>query len=220
MNSTKKGPSKELVEKIKSAREPSTGLMERLGLGKILNVDITDDRIQSNIPALREAVGYWKAYPDKFIEFLAGENSKFKFYSYQRIMLRAALRHKYVFMTFPRAYSKSFISVMSLMVKAMLYPGLTQFTAANGKAQAADILGEKVKEICELIPAFKKEIDWKESKFASDYTKIVFYNNSIIDVVAAQQSTRGKRRQAGLFEEVRNCLNTSFLRCCAGFNLI
>ena len=50
------------------------------------------------------------------------------------------------------------MSVMALMTKAILYPKADLFTAAGGKEQSAQILSEKVQLICNLIPAFEKEI--------------------------------------------------------------
>ena len=67
-------------------------------------------------------------------------------------------RYKYVFATFVRAWSKSFMSVMALMLKAILYPNAKLFTVAGGKSQSASILSAKVLEICKLIPAIADEI--------------------------------------------------------------
>ena len=50
------------------------------------------------------------------------------------------------------------MSVMALMLKAILYPGAKIFTVAGGKQQSAEILSDKVREICKLIPAIEKEI--------------------------------------------------------------
>ena len=58
------------------------------------------------------------------------------------------------------AYSKSFLSVMALMIRCILYPGAHLFVTSGGKEQGASILHDKVQEICELIPSLKKEIDW------------------------------------------------------------
>lgn len=57
---------------------------------------------------------------------------------------------------------------------------------------------EKVQEICNLIPAFKKEIDWTRGKTleGKDYAKYVFKNESYFDNIAARESSRGKRRHA------------------------
>jgi hypothetical protein len=62
------------------------------------------------------------------------------------------------------AYSKSFLSVLTLMIRAILYPGAELFSTAGGKEQAATILYEKVQDICKKIPAFKNEIDWRRGE--------------------------------------------------------
>ena len=56
---------------------------------------------------------------------------------------------------------------------------------------------EKVQEICTLIPAFKKEIDWQRGKTleGKDYCKYVFKSGSYFDNIAARESSRGKRLQ-------------------------
>lgn len=71
------------------------------------------------------------------------------------------------------------------------------------KQQAAGIMSEKVDEICTLIPAFKREINWErgETLVGKDYCKYVFKNESYFDNVAARESSRGKRRFGGLIEE-------------------
>jgi hypothetical protein len=84
----------------------------------------------------------------------------FKLFFYQRVFLRIAMRYKYVYAVFPRAYSKSFLSVMVLLIRGILYPGAHLFSTAGGKEQAAQILQEKISDICQKIPAFSREIDW------------------------------------------------------------
>lgn len=185
-----------------ATRKPSEHLMGVLGLTDSLkNIEISDARIESNMEQLREAISMWKAYPDKFVDFLCGPNSKFKFYPYQRVFLRGVMRHTYSYMTFPRAYSKSFLSVLSLMLRAMLHPGAKLFITTGGKGQAASIFQEKTLELLDLIPAIKKEVDWKATTFSKDYAKLAFLNGSYIDVVASRQSSRGGRRHGGLVEE-------------------
>ena len=126
-----------------------------------------------------------------------------KFYFYQRVFLRAAMRYRYVYAVYPRAYSKSFLSVLVLMIRCILYPGAKLFSTAGGKEQAASILKEKVTEICTLVPAFNREINWGRGVTleGKDYCKYVFRNESYFDNVAAKESSRGKRRHSGLIEE-------------------
>ena len=134
---------------------------------------------------------------------MKGPDSTFNLFFYQRVFMRAAMRHKYVYAVFPRAYSKSFLAVMILMIRCILYPRCKLFVTSGGKEQAAGIMKEKVKEICTLIPAFEKEIDWGRGKSmeGKDYCKYVFKNGSYFDNIAARESSRGKRRHGGLIEE-------------------
>lgn len=144
-------------------------------------------------------VALWRACPDIFIDFITPKNSKFKLFFYQRVFLRTAMRSKYFYATFTRAFSKSFLSILILHIKLVLYPGITLFICSGGKGQAADIAKEKIEEIWEKFPLLKREI--KDYTFSKDYIKIVTHSGSKLDIVAVRESSRGKRRHAGLVEE-------------------
>ena len=172
-------------------------------------IGLSEERIEAIKPALRQYIAYWREYPDMFIDFLQtgvdGEipENGLKFYFYQRVFLRAAMRYKYVYMVFPRAYSKSFLSVMVLMCRCILYPRSKLFVTSGGKEQAAGIIKEKVDEICNLVPAFNRELDLRPGKTrqSKDYCIFMFKNGSYFDNIAARESSRGKRRHGGLVEE-------------------
>lgn len=171
-------------------------------------IGLSEERIEAIKPALREYIAFWREYPDLFIDFLQdGGNpdveKKLIFYFYQRVFLRAAMRYKYVYMVFPRAYSKSFLSVMVLMCRCVLYPRCKLFITSGGKEQAAGIVKEKVDEICTLVPAFQRELDMRPGKTrqSKDYCIFMFKNGSYMDNIAARESSRGKRRHGGLVEE-------------------
>ena len=99
--------------------------------------------------------------------------------------------------------SKSFLSVMVLMCRCVLYPRSKLFVTSGGKEQAAGIIKEKVQEICNLVPAFDREIDRRPGKTreGKDYVCYVFKNGSYFDNIAASEKSRGKRRHGGLIEE-------------------
>ena len=166
-------------------------------------IGLSEERIRAIIPAAREYISFWREYPDLFVDFMKGPDNTFNLFFYQRVFLRAAMRHKYVYAVFPRAYSKSFLAVMILMIRCILYPRCKLFVTSGGKEQAAGIMKEKVKEICTLIPAFEKEIDFGRGKSleGKDYCKYVFKNGSYFDNIAARESSRGKRRHGGVIEE-------------------
>ena len=176
---------------------------------------LSEERIREQLPELRKLIAFFREYPDLLIDYLLHNNEyasneenpynpkNFHFYFYQRIFLRIVMRHRYVYATFPRAYSKSFLSMLALMLRAILYPGSHLFVTTGGKEQAASITIAKIEELCTLIPPLNNEINWDRgvSKKSKDDVKYVFKNGSSIDILAARQSSRGQRRTGGLMEE-------------------
>ena len=164
---------------------------------------LSEERLKAQVPELRKLIAFYREYPDYLVDYMKGPNSTFNFYFYQRIFLRVVMRHRYVYATFPRAYSKSFLSMMVLMLRCILYPGSALFVTTGGKEQAASITVAKIEEICKLIPALNNEINWDRgvSKKSKDDVKYVFKNGSSIDILAARQTSRGQRRTGGLMEE-------------------
>lgn len=166
-------------------------------------IGMSEERLNAVLPIIRQYVSYWREYPDLFIDFMAGgehaPKESLKLYFYQRCFLRACMRYKYVYCVFPRAYSKSFLAMLILMVRCILFPGAKLFVTSGGKEQSSGIMREKIQEICTLVPAFRKEI--LKTQEGKDYAKYVFRNGSVLDNVAARESSRGTRRHGGLMEE-------------------
>lgn len=174
-------------------------------------IGISNERIEAVKPELRKRIAFWREYPDLFVDFMQtggdpekAKNLSFHLYSYQRIFLRVAMRYKYVYCVFPRAFSKSFLAVLIMMIRCILFPGAHLFYTAGGKEQASSILSDKVADICDKIPAFKNEIDWTRgggTTVSKDHCKYVFKNGSDIENVAANERSRGRRKHAGVLEE-------------------
>ena len=164
---------------------------------------ISEERLSSQLENLRKQIAFYRWYPDLFIDKMKGPNCVFKFYFYQRVFLRAVMRHRYVYATFPRAYSKSFLAIMALMLRCTLFPGSHLFVTTGGKEQAASITMAKVQLICKLIPFFENEINWQrgKTKTGRDNVRYEWKNGSKLDILAAKESSRGQRRTGGLMEE-------------------
>lgn len=167
-------------------------------------VGLSEERLKACMPVARQYIAFWREYPDIYVEFLCGSNpEKFSLFFYQRVFLRAVMRHRYAYATFPRAYSKSFMSVLILMLRCSLFPGSHLFVTTGGKEQAAGIAKEKADELCKLIPGLKNELDMTRgaTKTSKDNIELIFKNGSKLDIMAARQSSRGKRATGGLMEE-------------------
>ena len=172
-------------------------------------IGLSEERIEAVMPVIRKYTAFWREYPDLFVDFLVRgqrtepKEGEFQFYFYQRVFLRSVMRYQYVYAVFPRAYSKSFLTILALVVRCILYPGVHLFVTSGGKEQSASIVHDKIHELCELIPNLKREIDWGRGKSqeGKDRVRYVFKNGSVLDNLAARESTRGQRRHGGAMEE-------------------
>jgi hypothetical protein len=173
-----------------------------------VKIGISIERIRECLPELRKAIAFYREYPDLYIDFCnscAGEGKKvLKLYTYQRIFLRQAMRYRHVYAVYPRAYSKSFLSVLTLMLRCIFYPGCHLFVTTGGKEQATGIVREKAEELCKLVPGLANEVNFDrgKSKSSKEEFTFLFKNGSILDVMASTQRSRGRRATGGLIEEV------------------
>ena len=176
-----------------------------LSSSKNKKIGLSEERIRAQLPVVRQYISFWREYPDMFVDFLCGNNPEnFQLYFYQRCFLRAAFRYRKIYTTFPRGYSKSFLSFLVLMLKCVLYTGSHMFVTTGGKEQAAGIAKEKTDLLCKLIPGLRNELDMTrgKTKTSKDNIELIFKNGSVLDVMAARQSSRGKRANGGLMDEV------------------
>lgn len=172
-------------------------------MGRVKKQEVTEERLIAQLDNLRKLISFFREYPDLFVDFIKGPNCKFRFFFYQRVFLRAAMRHRYFYATYPRAFSKSFLTMLILVLRCILYPGSELFVTTGGKEQAASITCAKIDEICRLIPALHNEIKWGrgESKHTKDDVEYIFKCGSKINILPATERSRGQRRVGGAMEE-------------------
>ena len=157
----------------------------------------------------RKYCDFFTAYPDIFLDLIKPSDSTFTLFFYQRIVLRALMRFKEVYVVACRAFSKSFITILALFLQCIFIPGTKRFICAPNKNQSAQIAKEKLVEIYDKFPLLRKEViggDISETpgNFGKDYVTIKFRNGSQFDVVGALDSQRGGRRHGGLIDEIRD----------------
>ena len=173
--------------------------------GVILN----ENYLHTNLDNIGDVMSIFTAYPDIYLDIIKPQDSSFTLFFYQRITLRALMRFKDIFVTAPRAFSKSFITILAMILQCIFIPGTKRFICAPNKTQAAQIAKEKIVEIYDRWPLLRKEIIGGEisdtpGNFGKDYVTLKFRNGSQFDVVGALDSTRGGRRHGGLIDEVRD----------------
>ena len=197
-----KPPSEKLVDQNIKVGERDGTIIDK-------GVILSEVYLEENKPSIGDVMSIFTAYPDVYLDLIKPQDSSFTLFFYQRITLRALMRFKDIYVTAPRAFSKSFITILALILQCIFMPGTKRFICAPNKTQAAQIAKEKIVEIYDRWPMLRKEVVGGEisdtpGNFGKDYVTLKFRNGSQFDVVGALDSQRGGRRHGGLVDETRD----------------
>ena len=88
-------------------------IITREGIPLEKGVVLTKEYLEEHEQLFRQYADFFTAYPDIFLDIIKPEDSNFELFFYQRILLRAMMRYKDIFITAPRAFSKSFITILA-----------------------------------------------------------------------------------------------------------
>lgn len=170
---------------------------------------LNEDYLMSIRPYLESTFQIYSVYPDIYLDVISGSTTKFKLFPYQRLYLRAIMRYKQVYVTAPRGWSKSFVTILGMMLQCIFIPGHKCFLTANSKLQASSIAKSKLFEIFDNWPLLKNEFEWGRNEdypgtYGKDYCELKGKNGSVFSIVLAGDSTRGQRFHSGLIDEVRD----------------
>ena len=96
---------------------------ERDGIELDKGVVLTIPYLEAHRESLGELMNYFTVYPDVFLDIIKPKDSGFSLFFFQRITLRSLMRYKEVYVTGPRAFSKSFITILALFLQCIFTPG-------------------------------------------------------------------------------------------------
>lgn len=113
--------------------------------------------------------------------------------------MRVAIRFLSMYGVYPRGWGKTFNEVAVMYVTAVLFPGIEFSLTAQTKENAAELLKDKHNDIIKKYPWFKNEVF--SFRFSKGDAEVVFANNSRIDILANNQSSKGQRRHQIMIEE-------------------
>ncbi len=162
-------------------------------------VILTEDFVDEHFEVICEYLDLYLQYPDLYLDRITPVGSNFRLFFYQRLLLRAFLRFRYVFGTFTRAYSKSFLAILSRVLQCIFLPNTKAFVCADIKGTGVKIATEKINEIFNIWPLLQKELLTKHQ--SNDYIELFFRNGSMFDIINSGIGTRGIRRTSGILEE-------------------
>lgn len=189
----------ELIIKEVNILKDSIQVAERRGVKLEKGVVLTTDYLIKNENWIRKYMEFFTAYPDLFLDLITPSDSEFTLFFYQRIVLRALMRFKEIYVTAPRAFSKSFITILAMVLQCVFMPGTKRFICAPAKNQSAQIAKEKLAEIFDRYPLLRREVIGGDitdlpGNYGKDYVTLKFRNKSVFDVVGALDTQRGGRR--------------------------
>ena len=86
-------------------------------------VTLNEDYLEKNFDEIGKMLDIFVAYPDVYLDTIKPDDSNFTLFFYQRITLRALMRYRDIFITAPRAFSKSFIVILGMFLQCCFMPG-------------------------------------------------------------------------------------------------
>ena len=195
------------MEEFQARMKKDTGLLKLGPDNSTGQKAVTEERLMKILPELEQYYELWLAYPDKLVDLLMPVDTQFKLLPFQILALRVNQRHKLVYQTATRGYSKSFIAILGKLLEGMLLPRSKLSVVSEFKQQAAQIGKEKVDELKYLMPMLANELDESHGSGkanSKDFLRVVLKNKSQLDIVSVEDSTRGGRRHAILLEEAKD----------------
>lgn len=134
---------------------------------------------------------FYRANPDKFAEDYLHIQLKI----FQRILLVMMFWSTTFVLIACRGLGKTYISAVYCVIRCILYPGTKICIASGTRGQAINVLEKIILELKPNSEELRAEINEKESKINGTNAQIVFNNTSVIKVVTASDSARGKTKK-------------------------
>lgn len=145
-------------------------------------------------------IAYWREYPDKFCDDMQAADADFSLNIMQRLYMRARARYKNSFLSATRGSTKSYISMLSDLVEAVLYPGKWMAMVAPSKEQSGNIATETYDRIAKNYPRLCKEFE--SIRTQKDMFIATLYCGGKYRTAAVQNSSRGGNDSDITVEEV------------------
>ena len=132
-------------------------------------------------------ISYWRFYPDKFLDVMEGETTKYETAIIQRLLMRAYARYQQMFGTGSRGLTKSYTIFGEKETEGILYPGVSTQYAGPSKEQLASILSGVVEEVFQQWPGLREY--WAFQSNSRDNFEMVSNEGSRIMINVARGTT-------------------------------
>lgn len=104
----------EVRDRIENLQQKNEGSRNGFSIEK--GVVLNEEYLRQHRKEIGDMVSYFSAYPDCYLSLITPENENFELFFYQRIFLRAVMRFKTIYLVACRAFSKSFLTILALIL--------------------------------------------------------------------------------------------------------
>ena len=175
---------------------------------KMTDAELQAMNEQKLMATVAKRASFYRANPHRFAkDYLNLELRLFQ----QIIIFMMNVSTNFIFLA-SRGIGKSFLLAVFCCIRCILYPGSKVVVTSKTRAQAYEVIDKIEKELMPKSALLRSEINLKKSSFTVAGGTVMFWNNSYIQVVTANDNSRHYRANVLLCDEYRmidlDCINT------------
>lgn len=141
-------------------------------------------------------IGYFRWYPDRFLDLIESENADFTLAFPQRMYLRASIRYTESFITGGRGSTKTYTGFLKMMLQGVFYPGEKMRYISPSYVQSAELASATFEQISRNYPILAQM--WRVTQNGADTFEMETQFGSVISIT----KMRGINVMSVLAEEV------------------
>lgn len=166
---------------------------------KMTDEELQKQREQQMMWTVAQRASFYRANPHRFAkDYLHLDLHLFQ----QIIIFMMNYSTNFIFLA-SRGIGKSFLLAVFCCIRCILYPGSKVVVTAKTRAQAYEVIDKIEKELMPKSALLRSEINIKKSSFTVAGGTVMFWNNSYIQVVTANDNSRHYRANVLLVDEYR-----------------
>lgn len=157
---------------------------------------MNEQRLMSTVA---KRASFYRANPHRF----AKDYLNLDLHLFQQIIIfMMNVSTNFIFLA-SRGIGKSFLLAVFCCIRCILYPGSKVVVTSKTRAQAYEVIDKIEKELMPRSAMLRSEINLKRSSFTVAGGTVMFWNNSYIQVVTANENSRHYRANVLLGDEYR-----------------
>lgn len=166
---------------------------------KMTDAELFAENERRLMQTVARRASFYRANPHRFAkDYLNLELRLFQ----QIIIFMMNISTNFVFLA-SRGIGKSFLLAVFCCIRCILYPGSKVVVTSKTRAQAYEVIDKIEKELMPRSALLRSEINLKKSSFSVAGGTLMFWNNSYVQIVTANDNSRHFRANVLINDEYR-----------------